>query len=319
MSTISPRQFREALKDYLGDRVKIHPDWPHATTNGGFDAHGIAHHWTAMGKEWHPRDQVEVLRHGYSGLPGPLCHCAPARNGDLYVIGWGNCNHAGMGDINVYRELLAGRFNGTPRANDESVDGNRVLYGLEYMYHPSDGPMPDEQYETGVLAAAAISDAHGWSPAGAAGSNLDHFEWANRKIDRDRDNLANRTRRDVRRAMEGDFGGIDMNARDIARAVWNARLPLPGPRAEDGTRRTRRAKWVLSQAWNRSGLALDASRDANQNVADLARIVADADMSDTERAELADAIAERVAEQMDQVTAAQVAEHLDITADEETT
>lgn len=207
MSVITNRQFEEALRDWLGDRAVFLDGWETRDSNGGFDPHGMMHHWTAMAATG-PRavsvvNQNRLLAQGRSGLPGPLAHLSPTRAGDLWVISGAhaNANHAGDGDPDVYRRVLNGVFDGTPTANQSTLDGNPLFYGLEYQYHPDDGPMPDVQVETGILAAAALSEAHGWPATAAAGSQLDHYEWTPRKWDRERDDLANRTREGVRLAL----------------------------------------------------------------------------------------------------------------------
>lgn len=223
MSVISESAFEEALRDWLGPRVRFRRGWRHRTSAGGFNAHGVLHHWTAMsGRTVSASAQERLLANGRTGLPGPLCHLSPRRNGQVCVIAGphANANHAGNGDPAVYRAVLAGRFDGSPRPNRDAVDGNAVLYGFEYQYHPDDGQMPDEQVEAGVLAAAALAEAHGWTPEGAAGSNLDHYEWTRRKIDRNRFDLANRTRHGVLHALRNK--GDDMpSAEEIAKAVWD--------------------------------------------------------------------------------------------------
>lgn len=203
MSTISVREYEEALRDWLGDRVAFRPGWETRTSAGGFDAHGMMHHWTAMGRHISPASQERLLADGRAGLPGPLCHLSPRRSGIVAVIAGprANANHAGNGDADVYRRILAGDFDGHPEANADSIDGNERFYGLEYQYHPDDGTFPEEMFEAGVLATAALCEAHGWAPDAAAGSQLDHYEWTARKWDREVQNLANRTREGVRLAL----------------------------------------------------------------------------------------------------------------------
>lgn len=223
MSVISDREYEEALRDWLGDRVHFRRGWRHRTSAGDFDAHGVVHHWTAMsGRSVSPGAQERLLANGRTGLPGPLAHLSPRRSGIVAVIAGphANANHAGLGDADVYRAVLTGRFDGSPRPRRDSVDGNARLYGFEYQYHPDDGQMPDEQVEAGILAATALAQAHGWSPEGAAGSNLDHFEWTSRKWDREVQNLANRTRAGVLTALRMKEDDMP-SAEEIAKAVWD--------------------------------------------------------------------------------------------------
>lgn len=204
MSVITVRQYEEALRDWLGDRVVFRDGWQTRTSAGGFDAHGVLHHWTAMsGRTVRPEVQERLLAAGRPDLDGPLCHLSPRRSGIVAVIAGprANANHAGNGDADVWRHILAGTFDGNPQPRSDSIDGNERLYGFEYQFHPDDGPMPDEQVEAGILAAAALAQAHGWTPEGAAGSNLDHYEWTRRKPDRNLPGLSDRTRNGIRAAL----------------------------------------------------------------------------------------------------------------------
>jgi hypothetical protein len=208
---VSPSEFEEALKDWLGGRFLRHSTWPNRTTSGGWSPRGIMHHWTAMsGLSVSAVQQNSVLVYGHSTLAGPLCHLGIHRAGQVTAVGWGNCNHAGKGDQRVYRAIESGTYNGSFRGTVEDLDGNPLFWGLEYHYHPDDGTMPDEQVESGILAAAAICEAEGWSPNGGAGSNLDHYEWTDRKVDRKKDGLSARTRDGVRRALTNGPQGEDM-------------------------------------------------------------------------------------------------------------
>lgn len=203
MSVVAPARLREAILDVLGgSRVREYGNWTGHTSPGGWDPHGVMHHWTASTGS--PRAQARLLAYGYTGLPGPLCHFSPDRYGRAWLIGVGNGNHAGEGDSRVLRAITAGTYDGSFVGTREDRDGNPAFYGLEYQYHPSQGRMPDEQMECGMLLAVAIAAAHGWAPADlVAGSNCDHFEWTDRKWDRERDDMAGRTRRGIVAIMTG--------------------------------------------------------------------------------------------------------------------
>lgn len=273
MSTITTREYETALRDWLGDRVKFEPGWRTRTSSGPFDAHGFVHHWDAIPRRYSLATHRRVLRAGTQALPGPLCHLAPARNGDLWVIAGphANANHAGNGDREVYARVLAGTFAGSPAPlkGRETVNGNDVLYGLEYMYHPDDGTMPDAQVETGILAAAALAQAHGWKPDAAAGSCLDHYEWASRKWDREKDNLANRTREGVREALQrGTKEDDDMpTPKEIADAVWDHRLNVLGAKSNKA------AGALLTETHYRAGGARSVARNLQGRVSALRRAV----------------------------------------------
>lgn len=227
MSVRSPDQIREALRDWVpAERLHFHPDWPSATTSGGWDAHGQLNHWTAMSRSVSVAAQVRILRYGYSSLPGPLCFGSPTRDGHLWIIGWGNTNHAGAGDQQVWDAIRASRFDGSPVANDESVDGNQGLYGWECQFHPNDGIFPDEMLEVNMLGAAAVAEAHGWGPKEAAQSMADHYEWAARKWDREVQNLANRSRSMLERMLIDGPNGVGsedgVSKKDVLEALESA-------------------------------------------------------------------------------------------------
>lgn len=187
----------EAIKDFGVEFRPYRSDWAVQTTAGGWDPVGVAHHHTAgrgvlshgEGGKIGPSQEsmLELLRVGRSDLDGPLCHFAPVYVGRgklvVYGIGMGNTNHAGYIGRDVAAALRRGMFDGSVRGS-ESVDGNSMLYGLEYL-HPGDAtPWPDELLEAGHRTAAAICDAHGWDRDHWAGSNAEHRELTARKVDR---------------------------------------------------------------------------------------------------------------------------------------
>lgn len=271
MSYRTPQELVEAFRDWHVPVRAYEPDgrpWYSHTTNGGWDPHGVLHHHTAgssrlLHSNLSRRAMLRILRNGYSGLPGPLCHFSPAMDGDgravLWLVGWGNANHAGLGDPVNLAQLSAGNYRGR-RPTQSSRDGNGALYGLEYM-HPGDSTRwPDELLEVGHLAGAAINDAHGWDPVSGSRSHLDHREWTPRKIDRSWHGDVRQAVRELQQA--GPAGSED----DMS---WNARLPLPGTKGQgpDGGHRTRRAKWVLTQTHNRAAGAWDAAKAAHTEAA----------------------------------------------------
>ena len=115
---------------------------------------------------------VAICRDGYSGLPGPLCHGVIAKDGTVYLVGYGRANHAGLGDDDVLRAVIAERS--LPADNEASTDGNRHFYGFE-CENLGDGkdPWPAVQLEAIEKAAAAICRAHDWDSP----SVLGHLEW----------------------------------------------------------------------------------------------------------------------------------------------
>ena len=111
----------------------------------------MVHHTVTKGTA----NTVAICRDGYTELPGPLCHGMIAKDGKVYLVGYGRANHAGLGDPDVLAAVIAET---APPADDEAtIDGNRHFYGFE-CENLGDGedPWPAAQIEAIVRAAAAI-------------------------------------------------------------------------------------------------------------------------------------------------------------------
>ncbi|WP_086859922.1 N-acetylmuramoyl-L-alanine amidase [Streptomyces milbemycinicus] len=137
--------------------------------------HGVViHHTVTRGTA----TTVDIVRDGYSGLPGPLCHGMIAKDGSIYLVGYGRANHAGLGDDDVLRAVIAEQ--GLPVDNEANTDGNRAFYGFE-CENLGDGedPWPAAQLEAIERVSAAICRHHGWT----ARSVIGHLEWQPGKQD----------------------------------------------------------------------------------------------------------------------------------------
>ncbi|WP_240802403.1 peptidoglycan recognition family protein [Streptomyces sp. A0642] len=121
---------------------------------------------------------VALCRDGHSDLPGPLCHGVIAKDGTVYLVGWGRANHAGLGDDDVLQAVLDEKP--LPADNEANTDGNRHFYGFE-CENLGDGedPWPEAQLEAIERAAAAICRHHGWDDRSVIG----HLEWQPGKVD----------------------------------------------------------------------------------------------------------------------------------------
>jgi hypothetical protein len=121
---------------------------------------------------------VELCRKGHSTLPGPLCHGVITKDGKVHLVGYGRANHAGLGDPDVLRAVIAERQ--PPADNEATVDGNRHFYGWE-CENMGDGkdPWPDPQIEAIVRVITALCRYHDWS----ARSALRHLDWQPGKVD----------------------------------------------------------------------------------------------------------------------------------------
>ncbi|MFI5745228.1 N-acetylmuramoyl-L-alanine amidase [Streptomyces sp. NPDC051644] len=121
---------------------------------------------------------IRICRDGYPELPGPLCHGVIAKDGRVHLVGYGRANHAGLGDDDVLRAVIAEKR--PPSGNEANADGNRHFYGFE-CENLGDGkdPWPAAQLEAVEKAAAAICRHHGWTSRSVIG----HKEWQPGKID----------------------------------------------------------------------------------------------------------------------------------------
>ncbi|MHC5259916.1 peptidoglycan recognition protein family protein [Streptomyces sp. UC4497] len=140
--------------------------------------HGVMiHHTVTSGTS----SSVKICRDGYSSLPGPLCHGVIAKDGVVHLVGYGRANHAGSGDDDVLRAVIAERS--LPAANEANTDGNARFYGFECI-NLGNGrdPWPAEQVEAAVRVSAAICRHHGWGEDGDT-SVIGHKEWQPGKID----------------------------------------------------------------------------------------------------------------------------------------
>ncbi|WP_405761594.1 N-acetylmuramoyl-L-alanine amidase [Streptomyces sp. NBC_01420] len=122
---------------------------------------------------------VKLCRDGHPDLPGPLCHGVIAKDGRVHLVGYGRTNHAGMGDDDVLRAVVAEKKH-LPHDNETNTDGNRHFYGFE-CENLGDGedPWPYAQLEAIEKVSAAICRHHGWT----ARSVIGHREWQPGKVD----------------------------------------------------------------------------------------------------------------------------------------
>lgn len=140
--------------------------------------HGVMiHHTVTKGTQ----KTVDICRTGYAGLPGPLCHGVIAKDGTVYVVGYGRANHAGLGDRDVFNAVKAESYStNPPYDNQANMDGNPHFYGFE-CENLGDGqdPWPDAQLEAIERVSAAICKKHRWNEKSVIG----HMEWQPGKVD----------------------------------------------------------------------------------------------------------------------------------------
>ncbi|WNI31497.1 N-acetylmuramoyl-L-alanine amidase [Streptomyces sp. ITFR-6] len=150
--------------------------------------HGsLVHHTVTSGTA----ATVAIVRDGYPELPGPLCHGMIAKDGRVYLVGYGRTNHAGGGCPRVLNQVINESYGAHPspptRGNLDGTDGNRHFYGWE-CENLGDGedPWSAVQYDAIVRTQAALIRAHrakgdDWGLEGK--SSIGHREWSNDKVD----------------------------------------------------------------------------------------------------------------------------------------
>ncbi|MFD9047715.1 N-acetylmuramoyl-L-alanine amidase [Streptomyces zaomyceticus] len=174
---MSASRFLHALRDEGLTVVQV-GDWStHNRNHKGpwGPVHGVMiHHTVTRGTA----NTVRICRDGYENLPGPLCHGVIAKNGTVHLVGFGRANHAGLGDDEVLRAVIAEQ--GLPPDDEATTDGNRYFYGFE-CENLGDGldPWPKAQLEAIAKAAAAVCRVHGWTQRSVIG----HREWQPGKVD----------------------------------------------------------------------------------------------------------------------------------------
>jgi len=142
--------------------------------------HGAMLHHTASGTD----GIEEYVSKGTSALPGPLCQGLIEKTGTVVLIGWGRANHAGGGDEDVLKAVIAEKFP-LPKTHEHdgssgSVDGNRHFIGYECV-NKGDGkdPWPAIQLEAMARACAAVARYYGWT----VNSIIRHLDWSDWKSD----------------------------------------------------------------------------------------------------------------------------------------
>ncbi|WP_199546572.1 N-acetylmuramoyl-L-alanine amidase [Streptomyces sp. N35] len=174
---VSAQEFLDLLRDEGLTVIEV-GDWEHHNRNhkGKWgDVHGVmVHHTVTKGSD----RTVQICRDGYSSLPGPLCHGVITKDGKVHLVGYGRTNHAGMGDDDVLKAVIA--EHAMPKPNEATTDGNRHFYGLE-CENMGDGedPWPEAQLLAIEKVAAAVCRRYGWG----AGSVIGHREWQPGKVD----------------------------------------------------------------------------------------------------------------------------------------
>lgn len=138
--------------------------------------HGVMVHHTVTSDL---SSTIRTIIRGRPDLPGPLYPGLVDEAGILHMVGWGRCNHAGLGDDDVLKAVI--REDATlPPPNETNTDGNARFYGFAFL-NLGNGidPYPKVQLATMATACGVICQAHGWTQRSVIG----HKEWQTGKID----------------------------------------------------------------------------------------------------------------------------------------
>ncbi|GGL03420.1 peptidoglycan-binding protein [Streptomyces flaveus] len=174
---LSADQFLAVLKK-SGVRVLEHGNWrTHNRNHKGAwgPVHGVMIHHT--GPYSTEAGMVELCRTGYTSLPGPLCHGVIDRSGTVHLVGYGRANHAGSGDDEVLKAVIAEKP--LPPDNEANTDGNPHFYGFECINTGGGQAWPAAQLDAMHKVSAALCRVHGWT----ARSVIAHKEWQPGKPD----------------------------------------------------------------------------------------------------------------------------------------
>lgn len=180
MPLATPVEIVTALRDYRCDVVEL-PGWEVRGTGYRFDPYGQAWHHDAFQERFDDRAAADFMVKGRPDLRGPLCNGAIGNYSTVFLVAYGNANHAGRNEADVHARLrrgLAPLGDAALDADRDSVVGNPFLWGWECR-NAGTGHDPWEQLDTMERAGAAMCDVCGWPPEANAG----HRELTARKID----------------------------------------------------------------------------------------------------------------------------------------
>lgn len=143
----------------------------------GKGVHGVMVHHTVTSDVG---DTIRLCKdRGVRDVPPPLYAGLVDQLGRLHMIGWGRCNHAGLGDDDVLRAVIR-EDRRTPTPNELNTDGNARFYGFAFI-NWGDGrdPYTRPALETMRNLCTLICRHHGWNQYSVIG----HKQWQKGKID----------------------------------------------------------------------------------------------------------------------------------------
>jgi N-acetyl-anhydromuramyl-L-alanine amidase AmpD len=148
-----------------GITVRQVKGWKTRGRPGTFAPQAVMFHHTASSRTGGTAPALNVVTHGRSDLPGPLCQVLVGRDGTVFLVAGGRANHAGEGG---------------PFRNIPVNSGNSFSIGVEVENDGIGEPWSDElRKRLGVIFAVLLRHI-GKDEAALFG----HKEWApGRKID----------------------------------------------------------------------------------------------------------------------------------------
>lgn len=176
----TPDEIVAALRDY-GCKVEELPGWRERTTGFRFEPYGQAWHHDAFQEGFDDKAAAEFMVRGRPDLRGPIANGSIGNYGTVFLVAYGNANHAGRNEADVHNRLrrgLAPLGDAYLDADRDTVVGNPMLWGWECR-NAGTGQDPWDQLDVMERAGAAMCDACGWPPEANAG----HRELTARKID----------------------------------------------------------------------------------------------------------------------------------------
>lgn len=141
--------------------------------------HGVMLHHTVTRDVAGTVRLVRDIGQPENDVPAPLYAGVVDKTGHLHMVGWGRCNHAGLGDRDVLNAVVAERMP-LPVPNDHNCDGNARFYGFAGInMGDRHDPWPAAQLLTLGEIAGLICKWHGWTERSVIG----HLEWTDQKVD----------------------------------------------------------------------------------------------------------------------------------------
>lgn len=166
-----------------GVKVKHVKGWRSRGTGGSFAPRGIMFHHTASSPASGNAPALGIVTHGRADLPGPLSNVVVGRDGTVFLVAAGRCNHAGEG----------GPLKGIPEDS-----GNTYLIGVECENSGLGELWPERQKKAIATLFAVLLKRMKRGPRMVIG----HKEWTSRKIDPAGIDLPGFRKR-VRKVMKG--------------------------------------------------------------------------------------------------------------------